>query len=245
MQSAKHVCVLTGAGISAASGIKTFRDAGGLWENHSRWSKWLTPGRMIKDDPAPWSGGFTMRGEKRRTLRPRMHAHLALARGWNWGCAGRAQNASFTILTQNVDGLHQQAGSQNVIELHGSVWQVRCMDCCEEPSEDYPLELPIPARCDDCGALLRPERCVVCLARCLIPRFLEASESRLCETVILFIVVGTSAVRSARGFISASGRTARRADHRSQHRTNAPFPFSQTPHVLRGPAENPSATNSL
>lgn len=185
--AAQRICVLTGAGVSAASGIKTFRDAGGLWEDH-RVEQVATP-EGFKDDPALVWRFYNARRKAADSASPNA-AHLSLAR-MELGLRrqGRAQT-SFTILTQNIDGLHQQAGSQNVIELHGSVWQVRCSDC-GEVSEDYPLELPIPARCDDCGALLRPH--VVWFGEPLDPAVLEAASAAVgkCE---LFMVVGTSAV---------------------------------------------------
>jgi NAD-dependent deacetylase len=185
--SARHVCILTGAGISAASGIKTFRDAGGLWEDHRVEQVATLEG--FEEDPALVWRFYNARRKAADRASPNA-AHLALAR---MELALKRQSGtrmSFTILTQNIDGLHQQAGSQNVLELHGSVWQVRCMDC-EEISEDYPLELPIPARCDDCGALLRPN--VVWFGEMLDRAVLDAAEQAI-QKCDLLLVVGTSAV---------------------------------------------------
>ena len=95
-----------------------------------------------------------------------------------------------TILTQNIDGLHQQAGSRNVVELHGSIWKVRCTGC-GVISRDFPVELPLLPRCQECGSLLRPH--VVWFGENLDIEVLDAAESAI-EACDLFVVIGTSAV---------------------------------------------------
>jgi len=191
---------LTGAGVSAASGIQTFRDAGGLWENHSV-AEVATP-QGFADDPALVWRFYNARRKAADGASPNA-AHLALARMELGLRRHGAARAAFALLTQNIDGLHQQAGSQNVIELHGSVWQVRCTDC-GEISEDYPLELPVPARCDECGGRLRPN--VVWFGEALDPAALQAAEAAVAECD-LFLVVGTSAlVQPAAAFPLLAGR---------------------------------------
>jgi NAD-dependent deacetylase len=105
------------------------------------------------------------------------------------------------ILTQNVDGLHQRAGSTNVVELHGSAWRARCTRC-GRAEEDLPVEVPIPPHCLDCQGLLRPD--IVWFGEALDPKALSAAASALrrCD---LFMVVGTSAqVHPAASFAFAA-----------------------------------------
>src|SRR5580698_7074939 len=112
VQSAQNICVLTGAGISAASGIRTFRDAGGLWEDHRVEQVATLEG--FKEDPALVWRFYNARRKAADVASPNA-GHLALARmelGLRRQGAGKT---SFTVLTQNIDGLHQQAGSQQVI----------------------------------------------------------------------------------------------------------------------------------
>jgi NAD-dependent deacetylase len=199
IKSASRICVLTGAGVSAASGIKTFRDAGGLWEDHSI-QQVATPEGFAEDPALVWR--FYNARRKAADIASPNAAHLALAR-MELNLLRQGKKNAFTILTQNVDGLHQQAGSQNVIELHGSVWLVRCTDC-GEISEDYPLELPVPARCDDCGALLRPH--IVWFGESLDEAVLEAADAAV-QKCDLFLVIGTSAVvQPAASFPLMAGR---------------------------------------
>ena len=162
LAKAKHLCVLTGAGISAESGIKTFRDAGGLWEDHSI-EKVATPEGFAADPTLVWN--FYNARRKAADIAVPNAAHLALARmelgmahatkkkkipgsngnGNGTGTHGHEAEA-MTILTQNIDGLHQQAGSQSVVELHGSIWKVRCTEC-GEISSDFPIQLPVLPYC--------------------------------------------------------------------------------------------------
>jgi NAD-dependent deacetylase len=192
LAKAERVCVLTGAGVSAASGIKTFRDSDGIWEEHPI-EQVATPEGFAQDPQLVW----------RFYNARRVAAHIALSRMEMTLKRRGAKRTAFTILTQNIDGLHQQAGSQNVIELHGSVQLVRCTDC-GDLRDDYPLELPIPPRCAECGALLRPH--VVWFGEGLDPVVLETSIEavRACD---LFLVIGTSAVvQPAAGFPLLAGR---------------------------------------
>src|SRR5207245_171750 len=116
-------------------------------------------------------------------------AHMALARlelslkrkpkktgSSNGNGTGHRGPQPVTILTQNIDGLHQQAGSRNVIELHGSIWKVRCTGC-GVVSRDFPIELPLLPRCGECGSLLRPH--VVWFGEQLETSILEEAEQAL------------------------------------------------------------------
>jgi len=200
----ERLCVLTGAGISAESGLKTFRDAGGLWEDHPV-EKVATPEGFQEDPELVWR--FYNARRKAADIATPNAAHLALARLESGGVrkhkmkpkSGANGNgnglhpeaeAPITILTQNIDGLHQQAGSQNVIELHGSIWKVRCTGC-GLITTDYPIEVPILPRCEECEALLRPH--VVWFGEALEEEVLAAAEEAVmaCDA---FLVVGTSAL---------------------------------------------------
>ena len=196
----KSICILTGAGISAESGIKTFRDAGGLWENHPI-EKVATLEGFVEDPRHVWEF-YNARRKAADTATPNA-AHIALARlelgrlrktkkagSSNGNGTGHRKAKPVSILTQNIDGLHQQAGSQNVVELHGSIWKVRCTGC-HVVSRDFPVELPLLPRCGDCGSLLRPH--VVWFGEHLEADVLETAEF-VVQTCDLFLVIGTSAV---------------------------------------------------
>ncbi len=200
LASAKSICVLTGAGISAESGIKTFRDAGGLWEDHPI-EKVATPKGFAEDPRRVWEF-YNARRKAADTATPNA-AHIALARlelgrarktrktgSRNGNGTGHRKAEPLSILTQNIDGLHQQAGSRNVLELHGSIWKVRCTGC-HVVSRDFPVELPLLPRCAECGSLLRPH--VVWFGEHLEPDVLETAEFAV-DTCDVFLVIGTSAV---------------------------------------------------
>ncbi len=201
--AARYLCVLTGAGVSAESGLKTFRDAGGLWENHAI-EKVATPEGFSEDPRLVWE--FYNARRKSADVAAPNAAHIALARlelglsrkskkkssptHGNGNGTGHKSPKPLTLLTQNIDGLHQQAGSQNVIELHGSIWKVRCTGC-GVVSGDFPIELPLLPHCEECGSLLRPH--VVWFGENLEPDVLDAAEAAI-EECDLFLVIGTSAV---------------------------------------------------
>ena len=144
---ARHVAVLTGAGISAESGIPTFRDAlTGLWSRF-RAEELATPEAFARDPALVWSW---YRWRRERVLAAEPNAgHRALVE-----LASRVSR--LTLITQNVDGLHQRAGSRGVIELHGSILRARCTR--EETTVDaWEEREPGPPSCPSCGAPLRPD----------------------------------------------------------------------------------------
>ncbi|HVO33502.1 MAG TPA: NAD-dependent deacylase [Elusimicrobiota bacterium] len=210
LSQAASLCVLTGAGISAESGLRTFRDAGGLWEDHAV-EQVATPEGFEADPKLVWRF-YNARRLAANVATPNP-AHLALARlevgrnhqrnrrprlaegngngNGNGNGSGHSKPKSpVTILTQNIDGLHQQAGSHSVVELHGSTWKVQCTGC-GIVSSDFPIELPILPHCEECGALLRPH--VVWFGEPLEEDVLRQAEAAVvgCD---VFLVVGTSAV---------------------------------------------------
>jgi NAD-dependent deacetylase len=176
------VAVLTGAGVSAESGVPTFRDEGGLW--HSYRAQDLATPQAFRRDPALVWQWYDWRRSIVGACRPNT-AHHALA---------DMEQAldDFVLVTQNVDGLHRLAGSRRVLELHGNIWRLRCTLECRPAWEDRRVPLPeIPPRCPGCGALARPD--VVWFGEALPGEALMAAmeASRRCA---LMLVVGTSAL---------------------------------------------------
>jgi NAD-dependent deacetylase len=184
LQNATAIAVLTGAGISAESGIPTFRDAlTGLWANF-RPEQLATPEAFLANPQLVWDW-YAWRREKVTEAAPNA-GHLALAQ-LEADCNGRG--AAFTLITQNVDGLHQAAGSRNVIELHGNIRRVKCFDR-QHPVAGWSDD-SVPPRCPQCGSMLRPD--VVWFGEALPHAALDAATqaARDCE---VFISVGTSTV---------------------------------------------------
>lgn len=195
VRQAKRIVALTGAGVSAESGIPTFRDA---MDGH--WSKYkpeqLATPQAFEADPARVSRWYDERRLAALGCEPNP-GHYALA---ELERIKRAQGGSVTILTQNVDQLHQRAGSQEVIELHGSIIRWRCTRTGEtqdhverEPlAQDYPIKSPN-------GGLWRPD--VVWFGETLPTRAL-ASADLACQKMDLYLAIGTSGVvYPATGFI--------------------------------------------
>lgn len=149
-RTARHIVVLTGAGVSAESGVPTFRDAlTGLWEKFEP-AQLATPQAFARD-PELVSRWYDQRRCNVAKCVPNP-GHLALAELQRQTLA---RDARFTLVTQNVDQLHQAAGSTNVIELHGSIWVWRCTDCGKELEEKGPAFETYPPTCT-CGGIRRP-----------------------------------------------------------------------------------------
>ncbi len=180
LRGAESITVLTGAGISAESGVPTFRGPGGLWENH-RPEELATPQAFQRDPALVWRW-YNWRRELISRCRPGP-AHRALVRL-------EEHSTRFTLVTQNVDGLHGLAGSRNLLEIHGSIWVLRCLSCGLE-AEDHNLDLPTPPQCPDCGGILRPG--VVWFGEALDPRLLEQARAAAGSCRVM-LVVGTSAL---------------------------------------------------
>lgn len=178
LQQGQQVVALTGAGISAASGAPTFRGQDGLWRQY-RAVDLATPQAFQRDPQLVWEFYHW----RRRLLQPLQPnpAHLALAEL-------EARLPRFTLITQNIDGLHALAGSARLIELHGNIWHLRCTGC-HRVHEDRRLDLaPLPT-CEVCGALLRPH--VVWFGEPLDPQVLEAAVTAVRSGEIM-LVIGTS-----------------------------------------------------
>lgn len=180
LNQARSVAVLTGAGVSAESGVPTFRGDNGLWKQY-RPEELATPGAFARDPKLVWEW-YDWRRSRIAQTKPNP-GHYALAEI-------ERRIPRFTLITQNVDGLHELAGSRNVLRLHGSIWILRCTSCKFE-QEDRRVLLPeIPPRCN-CGGLLRPG--VVWFGEALPPKIWRDAETAA-RNAELFLVIGTSAV---------------------------------------------------
>ncbi|HOJ61221.1 MAG TPA: NAD-dependent deacylase [bacterium] len=178
---AERVLVITGAGISAESGVPTFRTAGGLWNNIDP-AKVATPEAFAADPAFVWRW-YDERRVQLKEVQPNP-AHHALAR------LEAAKGDQFFLLTQNVDDLHERAGSRRLAHIHGKIWEVRCTRE-KTVREDFRAPLPeIPPRCPHCGALERPN--VVWFGEMIDQDAAQATELFLsrCE-VNLILVIGT------------------------------------------------------
>jgi NAD-dependent deacetylase len=187
------IVVLTGAGISADSGLDTFRDPNGVWSRY-RIEEVATPG-AFRDDPALVHDFYNMR--RRRLLSPEVQpnaAHLALAgleRGWQGG---------FLLVTQNIDDLHERAGSRKLVHMHGELLKVRCVRSGR--IDAWREDLSTTTKCACCGeqGLLRPD--VVWFGE--IPLEMDRVQQALSRCDI-FVSVGTSgSVYPAAGFVEVA-----------------------------------------
>ncbi len=180
LAEAERVVVLTGAGISAESGVPTFRGAGGLWRQH-RPEDLATPEAVARGPRLVWEW-YDWRRARVAKAEPNP-GHLALAQL-------ERRVPDFTLITQNVDGLHRRAGSRRVLKLHGDIWTLHCLGCgLEETNHDVPLR-EIPPRCS-CGGLFRPG--VVWFGEALPADVLRHAMEATVHAQV-FLVVGTSAV---------------------------------------------------
>jgi NAD-dependent deacetylase len=228
--SARAIAVLTGAGISADSGVPTFRGGGQasglagdwpgrggiggataphgppqmktpLWRTH-RAEELATPEAFARDPRLVWAW-YDWRRSLIAAVRPNA-AHNALAALEQHGerCGGR-----FTLITQNVDGLHAEAGSRRLLELHGNIWTMRCT-VCDAVSTDrrvpLPLTLQLPV-CRSCGGLLRPH--IVWFGESLDPAVIQSAvdAATSCE---LFLVIGTSGLVQPAASLASMAREA-------------------------------------
>jgi NAD-dependent deacetylase len=191
LSASRSVTILTGAGISADSGVPTFRGHDGLWRNY-RAEDLATPEAFERDPRLVWEW-YNWRRELIATKQPNA-AHVAVA-------AFEARLPSFWLMTQNVDGLHRQAGSTKLSEIHGNIWIVRCTGC-GRISEDRSIPIPLLPACRVCGGLLRPH--IVWFGESLDPDDLRDCDRALRASDCL-IVVGTSGVvYPAAGFAAAA-----------------------------------------
>lgn len=177
---AKKIAVLTGSGISAESGIPTFRGKDGLWKNF-RAQELATPAAFSQNPKLVWEWYDWRRGIIADKKPNQGHKILV-----EW----EKYFSSFFVISQNIDGLHQKAGTQNILELHGNIWKTRCTEeGTIQEIHETPLKV-IPLVCTNCGALLRPH--VVWFGESLDGDILQKAFSLSSECDLLF-VIGTSA----------------------------------------------------
>ena len=192
VKTARRIAVLTGAGISAPSGIPTFRDAEGLWKDF-RVEDFATPQAYSRDPQKVWEW-YAWRYRKVMEAQPN-EAHRWLARledrqGDKERGRQGDKEVSFTLVTQNVDGLHARAGSVNVVELHGNITRGRCERCGHRFGLPEPESFTPPPKCPRCSARGRPD--VVWFGE-LLPEGAFALAEEAFATCEVAMVIGTSA----------------------------------------------------
>ncbi|MBI3048485.1 MAG: NAD-dependent deacylase [Acidobacteria bacterium] len=184
IRAARRLTILTGAGVSAASGVPTFRGQDGLWR-HYRAEDLATPEAFGRNPRLVWEW-YAWRREKIAGCRPNA-AHEVIA-AWS------QVFPACRVVTQNVDDLHVRAGTRNLTRIHGSLWELSCWDGCAKGAagwrdERVPLR-ELPPRCPHCGGLARPA--VVWFGEALVGENLRAAlEATACD---VFLTIGTSAI---------------------------------------------------
>ncbi len=176
------VVVLTGAGISAESGIPTFRGPDGLWRSYKP-EELATPEAFRRDPSLVWEWYLWRRSIIAKAEPNEGHKGLVLLE--------ERYKDSFLLLTQNVDGLHQRAGSKRVVELHGNIWRVRCLNCGARYYDYNTFYEKLPPSCKECGGLIRPD--VVWFGESLPEDALEKAFEGASSCQV-FVVIGTSGV---------------------------------------------------
>jgi len=180
LRAASRVCVLTGAGVSADSGVPPFRASDGLWEGH-RIEDVASPMGFERDPRLVWNF-YNARRANVRTVQPNAGHHALVRLEDRYG-------TRFSLVTQNVDGLHRVAGTKTLLEIHGSLYRTRCTGCGEV--KDAGLDaLPELPHCH-CKAMLRPD--IVWFYENLPPEVWDAAQIAASECDVI-LVVGTSAV---------------------------------------------------
>lgn len=180
LRNARRIVAFTGAGISVESGIPTFRGPGGLWRQFKA-EDLATPDAFRRDPKLVWEW-YDSRRQNMSKAQPNP-GHAALVQM-------ERQAAEFTLITQNIDGLHDRAGSKNIAKLHGDIWMLRCTVCNRE-REDFRTPLPeLPPHCD-CGGLLRPA--VVWFGE-MLPAGVWSKAEFAASRADVFLTIGTSSV---------------------------------------------------
>lgn len=193
LAGARKVVISTGAGISAESGVPTFRDAGGLW-SRVRIEDVATPEALRRNPRKVWEF-YEGRRKNMQSVQPNPgHAAIAEMEG---------VFEEVVTITQNIDGLHQRAGSSDVLELHGSLWKAHCLERCGAVEDPFPFpapEIPPPCRC---GSVLRPS--VVLFGEMLPDGAMHAAERHARECDVCLVVGTSGAVWPAAGIPLAAG----------------------------------------
>ena len=184
LANARRLVALTGAGVSAPSGVPTFRGTDGLWRQR-RPEQLATPSAFARDPDFVWQWYAWRRQQVARCLPNRAHDVLA-----TWS----RRFDQFLLITQNVDGLHERARTRDVLRFHGSIWELQCWQACPDSparwrDETVPFQ-EMPPRCPNCRGLARPG--VVWFGESIDPSVLQRSlAATSCD---IFLTVGTSAI---------------------------------------------------
>lgn len=182
LHSAESVVVFTGAGISAESGVATFRDQEtGVWSKFDPQDLASEPG--FRRDPVLVQSWYQDRQRKLATVEPNL-GHIAIAEI-------ESMNSNFLLVTQNIDALHQRAGSKNVVELHGNLTSDHCIECRKQSGLSFSDATTLPLTCQLCGGLIRPG--VVWFGEMLPDGAMERAAAAASRCDVL-ITVGTSGV---------------------------------------------------
>lgn len=220
LRRAERVLFFTGAGTSAESGLPTFRDAQtGLWANY-RPQDLATPEAFARDPETVW---------RWYQWRRRVHADVAPNAGHRAIAAMQARIVQATVVTQNVDRLHEQAGSTDIIHLHGHVFLNKCA-ACGIALPDVPHDLETPPACPDCGGLYRPD--IVWFGEGL-PQEAWTRAAQLAQEAQILLSIGTSAMVYPAAELP---RLARAAGALVVQINLEPTPLDAIAHNLRGPS---------
>ncbi|MCY0991790.1 NAD-dependent deacylase [Nannocystis sp. ILAH1] len=175
----KRIVFFTGAGMSAESGVPTYRGAGGIWKEYD-YRRYACQEAFVRDPAAVWEFHNYRRG---------LVAACSPNRGHHIVARAGERSARVTVVTQNIDGLHAQAGSREIFELHGNLWRVRCDTCRVKQQDGHVVREEL--RCDGCGGWWRPD--IVWFGDHLHEPILDAAQAAI-EGCDLFVSIGTSAV---------------------------------------------------
>lgn len=193
-----RLTVLTGAGVSAASGVPTFRGTGGLWKTY-RPEQLATPEAFARDPRLVWEW-YDWRRQRVAACEPNPAHHVLAA----W-CR---RFPRLTLITQNVDGLHERAGALHVLRMHGSIWEVGCWNACAAAPHrwrDDTVPFPtLPPPCPHCGGPLRPG--VVWFGEALDGDVLERCVAAAASADVFFTVGTSSVVYPAAGLLDVARR---------------------------------------
>jgi NAD-dependent deacetylase len=225
----RRIVVLTGAGISAASGLRTYRGPGGVWEEHD--VERLGHVGALADRPADVWKLFGGMRQSVMGARPNQ-AHDALAR-WEAELEG---DQEFLLVTQNVDGLHQMAGSRNVCEIHGNVLYSKCSnpDCTLPPFRDGESHASVVPSCRLCGNVLRPDVVLFGEELPALPSWTVKRALRDCD---LFLAIGTSgSVAPASGYVRGAEYAGARTIYINLEPMKPPNPAFQEHYIGRAEA---------